>query len=203
MTFSYKQASHVFGRILLLCIGISIFMVPDTYAGCGAGTVLYFKFKHETYLLLADHNWSYQRTRGWSGFGGRCDGELPDSAAARETNEETKGFYSRKEILAKLDPQASIRVADFTTYFLEVDFMPANVINNYEASHKSTGYHERSPYAWVPISAIWQAFENKKSGRICLPTKFLPPEANTDWLFEPFVTSLLAARSGGILPWDP
>jgi hypothetical protein len=103
MTFYFNQVIHVFGRILLLCIGISILLVTDTFAGCGAGTVLYFKFKQETYLLLADHGVSHQRDRGWSGFCGRCDGEGPDAAAARETNEETKGYYSRKEVMAKLN----------------------------------------------------------------------------------------------------
>ncbi len=188
---------------IFLCIWISIFLIPDTFAGCGAGTVLYFKFKHETYLLLADHGFSHQRDRGWSGFGGRCDGEPAASAAARETEEETKGFYSRKEILVKLNSDSGIRVADFTTYFLEVDFVPANVINNFKASHKSTGYHERGPYAWVPISEIWQSIGNKETGRAYLPSNYLPPEANTDWLFEPFVTSLLAAKARGVLPWEP
>lgn len=187
----------------MLCIGISIFLVPDTFAGCGAGTVLYFKFKQETFLLLADHGWSHQRERGWSGFGGRCDGDPPASAAARETSEETKGFYSREEILARLDPESSILVNDFTTYFLEVDYVPAEVINNFRASNTSSNYRERSPYAWVPISAIWQAIGNRKSGRVYLPAKHMPPDAYTDWLFEPFVTSLLAAKSGGILPWEP
>jgi 8-oxo-dGTP pyrophosphatase MutT (NUDIX family) len=190
-------------KLMFLCIWISIFLVPDAFAGCGAGTVLYFKFKHETYLLLADHGLSHQRDRGWSGFGGRCDGEAPAAAAARETNEETKGYYSRKEVMAKLDPQSSICVHDFTTYFLEVDYVPAEVINNYRASNTSSSYRERSPYAWVPISAIWRAIENRKSSRMYLPAKYLPPEAHTDWLFEPFVTSLLAAKSGGILPWQP
>jgi 8-oxo-dGTP pyrophosphatase MutT (NUDIX family) len=198
-----RHTPKILATLLLLCIWISVLRVPDISAGCGAGTVLYFKFKDETYLLLADHGFSHQRDRGWSGFGGRCDGEPPASAAARETEEETKGFYSRKEILVKLNPDSGIRVADFTTYFLEVDFVPANVINTYKASHQSTGYHERGPYAWLPISAIWQSIENKESGRAYLPSNYLPPEANTDWLFEPFVTSLLAARSGGILPWEP
>ena len=190
----------MFARILLLCLVISIFLIPDTFAGCGAGTVLYFKFKHETYLLLADHSWSHQRNRGWSGFGGRCDGQPPALAAARETEEETKGFYTRDKILAKLDLDSGIIVGDFNTFFIETDFVPATLINNYQASHESAAHRERSPYAWVPITAIWQAIEIKKSGRTYLPVKFLPPDSHTDWLFEPFVASLLAARSAGRLP---
>ena len=172
-------------------------------ASCGAGTVLYFKFKGETYLLLADHNFRHHRDRGWSGFGGKCDGQPPASTAARETEEETRGHYSRDQILAKLDSASSIRIADFTTYFVEVDYVPAEVINNFRASNTSSSYRERSPHAWVPISAIWQAIENRKSGRVYLPGRYLPPEAHTDWLFEPFAAGLLAAKSGGILPWEP
>ena len=188
---------------IFLCFWISIFLIPDTFAGCGAGTVLYFKFKHETYLLLADHGFSHQRDRGWSGFGGRCEGEPPASAAARETEEETKGFFSREDMVVKLNPKSSIRVNDFTTYYIEVNYVPAEVINNYKATHRSSSYRERGPYAWIPISAIWQTIENEKSGRMYLPAKYLPPEAPTSWLFEPFATSLLTARSAGILPWEP
>ena len=189
-------------KLVFLCIWISIILAPDTFAGCGAGTLLYHKFRYETYLLLADHRFSHQRGRGWSGFGGRCDGEPPASAAARETNEETRGYFSREEISAKLDPQSSICVNDFTTYFIEVDYVPAEVINSSRATHTSSSYCERGPYAWVPISAIWQTIYNEKSGRMYLPAKFLPPEAQTNWLFEPFAASLLAARSAGILPWE-
>jgi hypothetical protein len=36
-----------------------------------------------------------------------------------------------------------------------------------------------------------------------IPEKYLPPDAQTNWLFEPFVTSLTAAKKAGILPWKP
>ena len=105
------------GCLLIICI--LMLMSQIAIASCGAGTVLYFKFKGETYLLLADHNWHRQRDRGWSGFGGLCDGEPVDVAAARETKEETKGFFSRGEIFARLGSSPKIRVGDFTTFFLE------------------------------------------------------------------------------------
>jgi len=194
--------NHVAVRLLLISVLVSGWWPQDTWAGCGAGTVLYFKFEHETYLLLADHSRIHQRHRGWSGFGGRCDGQPPAAAAARETEEETRGYYSRNAILAKLESASSSHVADFTTFFIEVDFVPVNVINKYKSSNRSAGYRERGPYAWVPISAIWLAIENNKSARAYLPAKYLPPEAHTDWLFEPFVVSLQAAKSAGRLPWE-
>ena len=169
-------------------------------AGCGAGTVLYIKFKGETYLLLADHNWHRQRDRGWSGFGGLCDGEPVDVAAARETEEETKGFYSREKIFNKLGSSPKIRVGDFTTFFLEIDYVPAIVFNNQKSVSHAASYDERGPYAWIPFSAIWQAIGNKRSGKAHIPKKYLPPNALTNWLFNDFVLGLIEAKRVGVFP---
>jgi 8-oxo-dGTP pyrophosphatase MutT (NUDIX family) len=184
----------------LLAIWILMLMPRDAMAGCAAGTVLYIKFKGETYLLLADHNWYRQRDRGWSGFGGLCDGEPVDVAAARETEEETKGFYSREQIFNRLDSSPKIHVGDFTTFFLEIDYVPAIVINNQESTQHGVSYLERGPYAWIPISVIRDAMIKKQSGRMFIPEKYLPPDAQTNWLFEPFVASLRAAKKAGFLP---
>ena len=187
----------------LLCIWVLMLMSPNAMAGCGAGTVLSFRFKAETYLLMADHRWLSQRDRGWSGFGGRCDGQPVEVAAARETEEETKGFYRRGEILARLDSSPKIRVGDFTTFFLEVDYVPAIVLNNQESFNHGVDHIERGPYAWIPISVIREAIAKRQSARMYIPGKYLPPDAQTDWLFEPFVISLMAAQKAGILPWAP
>ena len=187
----------------LLCVWTLILMSPNAMAGCGAGTVLYFRFNGETYLLMADHSWPSQRDRGWSGFGGRCDGQPVDVAAARETEEETKGFFSQEEIIARLGTSPKIRVGDFTTFFLEIDYVPAIVLNNQESAHFKASFFERGPYAWISISVIREAVAKKQASRMYIPGKYLPPDAQTDWLFEPFVTSLMAAKEAGILPWYP
>lgn len=186
----------------LLSLWILLLLSQNAAAKCGAGTVIYFKFKSEIYLLLADHNWSHQRDRGWSGFGGFCGGEPIDVAAARETEEETKGIYRRDEILARLVSSPKIRVGDFTTFFVEVDYVPAIVINNHKSSDRTAGYYERGPYAWIPFSVIWQAIAERRTGGVQIPGKYLPPDKLSNRLFEPFVTSLLAAKTAGILPWE-
>jgi len=186
----------------LLSLWILLLLAQNAAANCGAGTVIYFKFKSEIYLLLADHTWSHQRDRTWSGFGGFCDGDPIDVAAARETEEETKGFYRRDEIFARLVSSPKIRVGDFTTFFVEVDYVPAIVINNHKSSVRTAGYFERGPYAWIPFSVIWQAIAERRTGRVQIPQKYLPPDKRSNRLFEPFVTSLLAAKSAGILPWE-
>jgi 8-oxo-dGTP pyrophosphatase MutT (NUDIX family) len=116
----------------VLSLPILIVLSQNAVAKCGAGTVIYFKFKSEIYLLLADHNRPQQHDRGWSGFGGYCDGDPFDVTAARETEEETKGFYHRDELLGKLGSSPQIRVGDFTTFFVEVDYVPAIMINKNE-----------------------------------------------------------------------
>lgn len=181
---------------------ILVLLSPNVAADCGAGTVIYFKFKGEIYLLLADHTWSHQRDRGWSGFGGYCGGDSVDVAAARETEEETKGFYSRNEILARLASSPKIRVGDFTTFFVEVDFVPAIVINNQKPSDRTAGYFERGPYAWIPFSVIWQAIAKRRTGGVQIPRKYIPRDNQSNRLFEAFVTSLLAAKKAGIFPWE-
>ena len=124
-------------------------------------------------------------------------------AAARETEEETKGFFSQEEIISRLGSGPKIRVGDFTTFFLEIDYVPAIVLNNQESAHAKASYLERGPYAWLSISVIREAVAEKQSNRMHIPGKYLPPDAQTDWLFEPFVISLMAAQKAGILPWAP
>ncbi len=186
----------------LLSFWTLVLLSQNAAANCGAGTVIYFKFKSGIYLLLAAHTWSHQRERGWSGFGGFCGDDPVDVAAARETEEETKGFYRRNEILARLGSSPKIRVGDFTTFFVEVDYVPAIVINNKKPSDRTAGYFERGPYAWIPFSVIWQAIAKRQTGRVQIPGKYLPPDKRSNRLFEPFVTSLLAAKTAGILPWE-
>jgi 8-oxo-dGTP pyrophosphatase MutT (NUDIX family) len=186
----------------LLGIWISLLLSQNAFSSCGAGTVLYFTFKGETYLLLADHSLTGQRHRGWAGFGGLCNGEPVEVTAARETEEETRGIYSRKEIFARLSSSPKIRVDDFTTFFVEVNFVPVTLLNNQKPSNPSASYTERGPYAWIPYSVIRRAFEGRQTGRAHIPGKYLPHAAQTDWLFELFLSSLIAAKNAGILPWD-
>jgi 8-oxo-dGTP pyrophosphatase MutT (NUDIX family) len=188
---------------LLTIFWILAFISQNANANCGAGTVLYFTVKGETYLLLADHRLPFQRHRGWSGFGGLCDGQPAEVAAARETEEETKGFYNRREILTRLGTCPRIRIGDFTTFFAEVDYVPAVVFNNQKPPGTASGYLERGPYAWVPYSVIRQAPDSNKTEVALIPAKYLPSDAPTDWLFEPFLTSLIKAEKDGILPWNP
>lgn len=188
---------------LIVSLWLLILISQSTAASCGAGTVLYATFKGETHLLLADHQLISQRQRGWAGFGGLCDGQPVDVAAARETEEETKGYYNREEILSRLGGSPNIRIGNFTTFFVKVNYVPAVAFNNQKPPDSGSYYIERGPYTWIPFAVIRQVFENRKAGRAYIPAKYLPSNARSDWLFEPFLTGLMAAGTAGILPWIP
>ena len=96
-----------------------------------------------------------------------------------------------------------LRVGNFITFFVEGDYVPAVVFNNLKPPANASGYLERGPYAWVPFSGIRHAIENRQSGRALIAGKYLPPDASTNGLFEPFLTSLKEAETAGILPWNP
>lgn len=188
---------------LTFSLWILILLPQYALPNCGAGTILYCTFKGQTHLLLADHQYPGQRHRGWSGFGGLCDGQAVALAAARETEEETRGHYKREDIFTKLGKSPKIRIGKFTTFFVEVNYVPAVVFNNQEPPGNASGYRERGPYAWIPYPAIRQAVANRRSGRAHIAGKYLPPGARTTWLFEPFLMSLTEAEAAGILPWNP
>jgi hypothetical protein len=52
-------------------------------------------------------------------------------------------------------------------------------------------------------TVLYIKFKGETYLLLYIPEKYLPSDAHTDWLFEPFVTSLTAAKKAGILPWDP
>jgi len=50
-------------------------------------------------------------------------------------------------------------------------------------------------------TVLYIKFKSETYLLLYIPEKYLPPDAQTNWLFEPFVTSLTAAKKAGILPW--
>ena len=78
-----KKHIHIVLTLLLIICGRASAQGP-------AGTILYFRSGQDVYLLLAEDS---RKTRGWGSFGGGAnEGESPAQTAARETEEETRGF---------------------------------------------------------------------------------------------------------------
>jgi 8-oxo-dGTP pyrophosphatase MutT (NUDIX family) len=174
--------------------------IATARAACGAGTVLYTRDGDTTWILLADHVQWFQRDRGWAGFGGLCDDDTPQEAAARETEEETRGYFARASIRERIEQAKRLRTGEYYTWFVEVDHIPAEQITLHTPPQQSSSYYERGPFAWVPLSVIWQSIDQHYPGRAWLPSKYLPERRNTSWLHDAFVASMMTARRNHLLP---
>lgn len=170
------------------------------YGACGAGTVLYSRDGDKTWLLLADHvNW-FQRDRGWAAFGGLCDGDAPPEAAARETEEETRGFFARDGIRERIETAKRLKTGDYYTWFIEIDHVPAEQVTLHTPPQQQSSYYERGPYTWVPLEVIWRSIDQHYPGRVWLPSQYLPKRRSTSWLHDAFVASMITARRNHLLP---
>jgi 8-oxo-dGTP pyrophosphatase MutT (NUDIX family) len=184
----------------LLILAYLITGTATAHAACGAGTVLYTRDGDTTWLLLADHVHWFQRNRGWAAFGGLCDDDTPQEAAARETEEETRGFFARAAIRERIEEAKRLRTGDYYTWFVEVDHIPAEQITQHTPPRQQSSYYERGPFTWVPLNVIWQSIDQHYPGRVWLPSQYLPQRRNTSWLHDAFVASMITARKNHLLP---
>ena len=93
--------------------------------------------------------------RGWGGFvGGNKEGETTAQTAARETSEETRGFYDADWLRKKIAGQKPVRQWGCSFYFLEVAHVPAKRIMDHPIPLLNLAYMETQHYAWVPFSEI-------------------------------------------------
>ena len=83
--------------LLLLLLLSSCGRAPES----PAGIVLYSVVEGEVLLLLADHRLP---GRGWAAYGGAARaGETSAETAARETEEETRGYFKRADLLKDVE----------------------------------------------------------------------------------------------------
>jgi len=155
----------------------------------------------EVYLLLADHKGS---KRGWGAFGGRAEsGENPMETAARETEEETRGFFKKEELLKKLKSKTPFIDDDFFMYFLEIDFVPAQRVTNNDLSAGGKDYRERGPFAWIPYSDIKKYLTSPVKGqRHYIDKNFLPKKAKRDYFWKTWIDNMVGAYKSQSIPWD-
>lgn len=115
----------------ILCLILSaVFMLPAHAAsmvpvtGAPAGILLYAQEADgSVWLLLADHTPPSQR--GWAAFGGSHDaGETLAETAARETEEETGGYFKRADLLKAIEGQQPVFDGVYGFYFVQVDKVP-------------------------------------------------------------------------------
>ena len=89
------------------------------HAQTAAGTLAYTHVDGEVMLLLADHAIGQERKRGWGGFGGAMeDNESAVVAAARETEEESRGYFPRAMVERKIQDQQPVIDGEFALFFI-------------------------------------------------------------------------------------
>ena len=191
--------------MLRLTILIFLALIAPAMSEGPAGIVLYFKSGGEIYLLLADHARGQDEGRGWASFGGACkDQESAQETAARETEEETLGFFKRDWLLQKIKGQTPVRDGVFSCFFLEVDFVPIPRITTSRPPTSEPDFFERGPYAWIPFSVIAPHLEGDSSpnAKAIIPPEYLPSEKQTNWFWSIWIQNLRVARRSGMLPWE-
>lgn len=189
---------------MIWCLGLALFMFGSVFAQGPAGTVVYFKSGGDVYLLLAEH---HNSKRGWAGFGGGArEGETVAETAATKTEEESRGYFKRADILEKVKKLKPVVDGDFATYFVEVPFVPAQRIMNHPIPDKSNdAYSERSTFAWVPYSALAgfldEDLSKNKLIKYMVDPAFLPAGSETQWLWAAWLRSMRKAVATNTLPW--
>jgi 8-oxo-dGTP pyrophosphatase MutT (NUDIX family) len=181
-------------------------------AGCGegpAGSVLYHRDGEtgEVWVLLADHTKS---ERGWSAFGGGAEaGETAKETAARETEEETRGYIKRDWLLGEIADQEPVHSGRYRMFFVEVaDKVDAAALGVYPLGEKEgeAVMSERGPYAWIPFSVVERALGDSKDevGKddLKIERRWLPEGAKTDWFWDVWVGNMRNAREAGGIPWE-
>lgn len=188
---------RLFTFCLLICAGFC-----PALSAQPAGIVLYMKSGGEVFLLLADHTLQY--TRGWGAFGGSHEeGESPAQTAARETEEETRGFFTRDDLLTRIEGLIPVVDGTFHMYFLEIDFVPAPRVTRNELIDDSVYFQERGPYAWIPYSEIRKHLVSEEPAPpYMIDARYLPAGTERDWLWTVWIHNMRLAFQKGAIPWE-
>ena len=189
------------GKLFVVCLVVagSCFGV---HAERPAGMVLYFKAGDEVFLLLADHR---EKDRGWAGYGGGpYDGESAAETAARETEEETRGYFLRDDLLAMIKDQEPVIDNGFALFFAEVPFVPAQIVTNNPLPSDNESYVERGRYAWIPYSGLEPYLKGpvESEGKFPIEERLLPGERHTSWYWPVWLGTVRRALETNSIPWE-
>ena len=190
---------------ILIALSVILGIYTAVQAEGSAGIVLYFESGNEVYLLLADHKGNASQ-RGWATFGGGGHkGESLAETAARETEEETRGYFLRRDLLRTIKDQTPvIDTGGFALYFARVAFVPSQRVTNNPIPKDDKAYSERGPYAWIPYSELEKHLltpVNRKK-KHPIDAKFLPEGSHTSWVWSASLGSIRRAIETGVLPWS-
>ncbi len=168
-----------------------------------AGIILYAQTPDGIAFLLADH--APPSDRGWASFGGHGEpGETIAETAARETEEETRGFFHREDLLAKIADQTPIYDGPYAFYLVEVDPVPIAEIEQHPIPANDPVHTERGPFAWIPLTQIQRFFD---PATITFPLEiesgFLPKGHHTNYVWPIWLHNLSVALEADPFPPIP
>lgn len=189
-------------RNLFVIYALVVGLCTGCQAERPAGMVLYFKSGDDVFLLLADHRAS---DRGWAAYGGGShEGESTAETAARETEEETRGYFLRDDLLAMIQGQQPVIDRNgFALYFAEIPFVPAQLVTNNPLPSADKSYTERGPYAWIPYSELDKYLKGPVNyeERHPIAGTLLPNGQNTAWFWPIWLGNVRRAIETDSIPW--
>ena len=187
-------------------LALSLFLLPAALYGetsnSSAGIVLYADTPKGVFILLADH--TAPSMRGWAAFGGANEfGESALDTAIRETEEETRGYFSKEKTYKLLQNTKPFFDDKFAMFFAKVDLIPISELISRPIPSGNPSYKERGPFAWIPFSAIEPYLKTEVSGPSSarIDSRFLPPDNNTNWFWPVWLHNMRAAWRANAIPW--
>lgn len=196
-----SQASRIHVAVTALAVLITFVAVP-AFAKGPAGIVLYCQWEKEVYLLLAEDTGA---TRGWSAFGGwNRPGETQVETAARETAEETRGYFDYVRLKEQISKQQPVQSGGFSMYFAEVPFVPAQRIANNPIGENEGDMAERGLYAWIPFKEleIILGKAHLAAPDLKINPLYLPRGSRSDSFWGVWVANMREAMKKGAFPWS-
>ena len=166
-----------------------------------AGILLYAKHQGEIRILVGNDR---LYTRGWSGFGGgNKEGEGRALTAARETCEETRGYYAQDWLLKRIVGQEPAELGGFSLYFVEVDHVPAQRVKEHPLKRLQPAYMEMHHYTWVPFSEIEPLLAKTQRSETDLRVNpdHIPKGCREDSYWDVWINTLRQVHLKNTFPW--
>ena len=187
-------------QLLKFCVVLLFF--PGLLQAAGpAGIVIYSTHEETTWLLLADHKGN---NRGWAAFGGMHEnGETGIETAVRETEEETRRFFSAEDLKIKINGQFPVISGLFRFYFAEVDYVDAEKIESHPVAPGDTVAQERKNFTWIPVTEIQPLVcaESIIGLDFSINPAFLPAGKSSGSYWHMWIQNMRDANRLNAFPW--
>lgn len=170
--------------------------------GDPAGILLYHRDGDTILLLLANDS---DGTRGWGGFGGGAKrGESLRQTAARETEEETRGFFSRSWLEEQIAQQSPFSSRGFHLFFAQVPYVPGQRIMNHPVDDGRPELQETQFYAWIPFSEIEPLLVNEElsDDELQVNPRCVPEGCDAHTYWRVWIENMRDAQRQGAFPWS-